>query len=184
MLLPRLTKSATILLVFLLAGLRIAGAQSPGENVLSVAHAARATVNRYTAERLRKEFQLRERTTATPWSAGTAMTFRGPLLKDILARNALTTPNGIEVRASNDFVSKISTDEIDRFAPILALEKQCNDDDRASGLCMPDQTYRPLSLEDGGPFYLIWPLNELPQSYVPGRNAIWVWFVVAICPVP
>lgn len=136
-------------------------------------------VRTYTRQQLRKEFTPRERNTDTPWSAGTTVGFRGPFLKDILARNSLVG-GSFEIGAANNFVAKISSSEIERYAPILATEKKCTDEDRQSGACSPSQTYRLLSIDDGGPLYLIWPLHDLPPRYLPSRNAIWVWFVVSV----
>ena len=45
---------------------------------------------------------------------------------------------------------------------MVAIEQQCVEEDRTSGLCKDGQLYRPLSIDDGGPFYLVWPLQELP----------------------
>jgi hypothetical protein len=172
------------LLVFLLMGSPAANGQVSDADSLKVESAAGQTQATYTIEQLRQDFHVHQRTTATPWSpADTAISFRGPLLRDILAKNKLFEASEYEIRAYNDFVSKITHEEITRFSPILAMEQQCQDEDRTSGLCSSGQVYRPLSIDDGGPFYLVWPLEDLPPSYVPGRNSIWVWFVTAIRPV-
>lgn len=65
---------------------------------------------------------------------------------------------------------------------MVAIEQQCAEEDRASGLCKDGQLYRPLSIDDGGPFYLVWPLDDLPSSYILSRKSIWVWFVVNVRP--
>ncbi|WP_139202538.1 hypothetical protein [Phyllobacterium sp. YR620] len=136
-------------------------------------------VRSYTLDQLREEFTPRERTTETPWSLGVPAGFRGPFLKDILARNSLLG-GSFEISAADSFVAKISSEEIERYAPILATEKKCTDEDKHSGACSPGQTYRRMSIDDGGPLYLIWPLHDLPPRYLPSRNAIWVWFVISI----
>ncbi len=170
--------------VLLMTAFSGANAQAPDPDILKVEHASGERPSTYTIEQLRNDFPQHERTTGTPWSpTGATISFHGPLLSDILAKNGLADATEVELRAYNDFVSKITSDEISRFSPILAIEQQCQDEDRTSGLCSNDQLYRPLSIDDGGPFYLVWPLKDLPPSYVPGRNSIWVWFVAVIRPV-
>ncbi|WP_114433092.1 hypothetical protein [Phyllobacterium bourgognense] len=159
-----------------------AKAQAPDPETLTIGRGTGTTELVYTIDQLRDEFTLHERVTATPWSGQKVISFRGPMLKDILAKNNISGANEFEVQAYNDFLARVTAVEIDAYAPILALEQQCVDADRVSGLCSADQTYRPLSVEDGGPLYLIWPLKDLPPSYVIGRKSIWVWFVVAIRP--
>lgn len=176
------TSTATLAIVFTL-GIGVARAQSPNPDILAIERETGKVVATYASEGLRKEFVLQGRTTATPWSKGGQTTsFRGPLLKDILAKNGIAGAKEFEILAYNDFVSSISDSEIDAYSPILAIEQQCVEEDRTDGLCAAGQSYRPLSDDDGGPFYLIWPLKDLPPSYIPGRNSIWVWFVVAIRP--
>ncbi|MBZ9654323.1 hypothetical protein [Phyllobacterium lublinensis] len=132
---------------------------------------------------MRKDFSLQQRITATPWSGKETTEFRGPLLKDILARNNIAGARELEIRAYNDFMARISAAAIEDYSPILAIEQRCTEDDRNQSLCEPNQTFRSLSIDDGGPFYLVWPLTDLPASYVPGRNSIWVWFVVKVRPI-
>jgi hypothetical protein len=160
-----------------------AQAQAPDPDTLTIEDTAGKATATYTIESLRKEYVLQERTTATPWSGLGTIEFRGPLLKDILAKNGIAGAREFEVLAYNDFISRISAVEIDAYSPILAIEQRCTDEDRSRSLCEANQTYRPLSVDDGGPFYLVWPLKNRPRNYVPGRNAIWVWFVVKVRPI-
>jgi hypothetical protein len=161
----------------------IANAQAPDPDSLTIEGTAGQRLGSYSMQKLRKEFPLHDITTATPWSkSDDELHYRGPLLKDILARNGISGASEFEILAYNDFVSNISGNEIETYAPILAIEQECRDADRADGICAAGQEFRPLSVEDGGPFYLIWPLEKLPPAYVPGRNSIWVWFVVTIRP--
>jgi hypothetical protein len=110
--------------------------------------------------------------------------FRGPFVKDVLARHAMTGPSAVQFIAYDNFVSEIRMEEINAYMPILAIERECLADDRSKGVCAADQEYRPLSTKDSGPIFIVWPFEKLPTSYVPARNSIWVWFVVAIRPIP
>ncbi|MBB3144996.1 hypothetical protein FHS21_001397 [Phyllobacterium trifolii] len=171
-----------ILWLALLGHPTIARSQSPDPNILTIEQATGKTAT-YTEKQLRSGFDLHERTTATPWSKkGQKTIFRGPLLKDILARSHLADVKEFEVVAYNDFIARVTSKEIDAFSPMVAIEQQCAEEDRASGLCKDGQLYRPLSIDDGGPFYLVWPLDDLPSSYILSRKSIWVWFVVNVRP--
>jgi hypothetical protein len=166
----------------LITGLLFAGsaaAQAPDPDSLTIRGMGKAQTV-YSINQLRNEFTLRERVTATPWSGKKTISFRGPLLKDILSRNNVSGAREFEVQAYNDFMARVTAAEIDTYSPILALEQKCVDEDRSNGLCSAGQSYRPLSVDDGGPLYLIWPLQDLPEAYVLGRKSIWVWFVVAV----
>ena len=171
-----------ILWLALLVNSTIARSQSPDPDILTIEQASGKTAT-YTEEQLRSRFDLQERTTATPWSKkGQRTSFRGPLLKDILAKSDLADVKEFEIVAYNDFIARVTNKEIDTFSPIMAIEQQCVEEDRTSGLCKAGQLYRPLSIDDGGPFYLVWPLNDLPSSYILSRKSIWVWFVVNVRP--
>lgn len=150
---------------------------------LSVENERGDVLDTYTVEGLMAEFSLHTRTTQTPWSrAGEEIGYRGPYLSDILKRRGLADHSAIQVVGYNNFITEISLDEIETYAPILAIEQQCSEADRDHGLCGADQEYRRISLRESGPMFIVWPLKELPRSYVPARNSIWVWFVVALRP--
>ncbi|WP_407866658.1 hypothetical protein [Phyllobacterium phragmitis] len=134
----------------------------------------------YTVEELKRAFPTHERDTPTPWMPrDQTIGFRGPYLNDLL-KKYLPGETSVEIIAYNGFSSILMRDEIEKYNPILAIERRCDDQDRKRGLCSAEQIYRPLQLDDGGPLFLVWPLDELPASYIPARNAIWVWFVVAV----
>lgn len=174
---------AAALVTAAMFGFCVAHAQAPDPDSLTIEATAGQPLASYTGQQLRKDFTLHDITTATPWSkGGETLHYRGPLLKDILARSGISNAREFEILAYNDFISNVSGAEIDTYAPILAIEQECRDNDRVDGLCAVGQAFRPLSVEDGGPFYLIWPLEKLPPAYVPARNSIWVWFVVTIRP--
>jgi len=74
------------------------------------------------------------------------MVFKGPALADVLAQ-AGATGGDLTLLASDDYKSEITSDEIEAFNPILAIEKD--------GVRMaPD---------DFGPFYVMWPFKENPE---------------------
>ena len=156
----------------------------PDPHILTIEQKAGLALRTYDADQLRHVFPLQERTTATPWSDGQTRSYRGPLLKDILARSDIAGARTFEISAFNGFISIITGEEIDAYSPIVAIEQECDEEDRTNGPCKASQTYRPLTVEDGGPFYLIWRLKDLPSTYVFGRKSIWVWFVVAVRPSP
>jgi len=153
--------------------------------LLSVEAAPGKVLATYTVDQLKKEFPLQSLTTQTPWTKdGQTIRFRGPFVKDVLARHGMAGQAAVQFIAYDSFVSEIRTEEIDAYAPILAIERECSDADRSKGVCDAGQEYRPLSTKESGPIFIVWPLEKLPAAYVPARNSIWVWFVVAVRPVP
>lgn len=172
----------------MLAGLPSARAAPVGyedTQVLRIESAPGQAVATYGPEQLKHDFPLRVIEIRTPWTGeGEKIRYRGPDLKDVLARNGLNSAPSIEVFAYNDFITTIRMDEIDEYEPILAMERACSAEDRRTGRCRDGEEYTALRLEDAGPYYIVWPFEQLPGSYVFGRNSIWVWFVVALRPAP
>ncbi|PSH60892.1 hypothetical protein [Phyllobacterium sophorae] len=150
---------------------------------ISIENKAGDKLATYAFDQLKQDFPQHEIDTETPWSkAGEKFTFRGPFLKDVVAKNKIDGRDGVEVTAFDNFITKITNEEITAYAPIVAIERSCSDADRSSGACTEGQDFKPLSLDDGGPYYIVWPLDQLPKSYVPARNSIWVWFAVKLRP--
>lgn len=150
----------------------------------SVEEAPGKVLATYSVDQLKTEFPIQILETQTPWTkSGEKIVFRGPLIKDVLARHEITGQAAVRFTAYDNFVSEIRMEEIDAYAPILAIERQCSADDRQLGICAADQEYRPLSTKESGPIFIVWPFEKLPPFYVPARNSIWVWFVVAVRPV-
>ncbi|KXF77151.1 hypothetical protein ATN84_25470 [Paramesorhizobium deserti] len=167
-------------IIALMSQIPAASAQHDDPSTLMIEKAPGKVLMSYTVEELKRAFPIHERVTPTPWmSRDQKIEFRGPYLKDLLTKY-LPYATSIEILAYNGFSSILKREEIDSYKPILAIERRCDDNDRKRGSCTADQDYRPLQLEDGGPMFLVWPLDELPPSYIPARNAIWVWFVVAV----
>ncbi|MGL4963637.1 MAG: hypothetical protein ACRC67_20580 [Inquilinus sp.] len=158
-----------------------AGYEDP--HILRVESSPGQAIASYTPEQIKTAFPQRVIETGTPWSeAGETIRYRGPDLKDVLARSGLGESASIEVFAYDDFITTIHMDEIKDYEPILAIERGCSTADHKNGRCADGQEFRPLDLADSGPYSIIWPLDQLPKSYTAGRNAIWVWFVVALRP--
>lgn len=180
---PAMAAAAAMLAALLVGAAQAAPAGHDDPQVLRIEDAAGQPTTTYGLERLKRDFPQRELDTRTPWTAaGESIRYRGPELKDVLAGNGLGDVPSIEASAYDDFVTTIRMDEIDTYKPILALERACSADDHKAGRCKDGEDFRPLTLDDSGPYSIIWPYDQLPSSYVPGRNSIWVWFVTALRP--
>lgn len=151
-------------------------------NVLAIEKAPSVAIANYTPQLVKRSFTMHELETATPWTDGELIRFRGPRLKDILTKYDLEGELRIEVFAFDEFVTQIKMQEIEDYNPILAIERACTPKDRTNGHCTKEQDFMPLPMKDAGPFFIVWPIEKLPDSYVPARNSIWVWFVVALRP--
>lgn len=167
----------------LMAGLL--GVASPAwasdPTVLTVKPDGSGPATSYTADQLQSSYSIVTLKTETPWTAkAETITYRGPLLMDVLKQHKLDGDVSIEASAYNEFRSKIKMDEVRQYHPVLAYERACTKPDRDNGRCTPGQEFTRLTLDDSGPFFIVWPQDKLPPSYVPARNAIWVWFVVSI----
>jgi len=137
----------------------------------------------FTYEQLRTAFPQHEMETVTPWSkGGAALRYRGPAMLDVLARSGLPDTATIKFGAYDGFKAYVETDEINTYKPILALEIACSPKIIAQNTCATTGDFRPLTLEEHGPFLLMWPLAQMPSYYSPQRNSIWVWFVTSIQP--
>lgn len=167
--------------ISLVASTAIGAEKDPG--ILQVLSSSGETLASYRYEDFRSRFPERELATRTPWTVEAQPTvYRGPALKDVLVKAGLGKASAIRVIAYNDFQAVLTLDEIDEYHPILAIERACTPKDREAGSCSADQQYKPLDLDDTGPFSIIWPYDELPQSATVGRNFIWVWFVTTLRP--
>ena len=84
--------------------------------------------------------------TEQPTSFPQPMKFKGPSLTDVL-KLAGATGGDITLSAADDYKVDITADEMKKFNPILAIEKD--------GVRMaPD---------DFGPFFVMWPFKEKPE---------------------
>jgi hypothetical protein len=98
-----------------------------------------------------------------PTSFPAAMSFKGPLLADVL-KLAGATNGDITLSAADDYKVDITADEMKTYNPILAIEKD--------GVRMaPD---------DFGPFFVMWPFKEKPEIDNEAFQAKAIWSVVKI----
>ena len=165
-----------------LASMAVAAYTDP--SVLTIEGDQRTVSDRYPVERLRSDFDNVEIETRTPWTKeGETIKFRGPRIADVLRRHGLQGDKSVQFIAYDNFTSEILLEEIQSYQPIFAIDRACVSADVRAGRCKSDQEFTPLSPEEQGPIFLVWPYDQLPAEYVPARNSIWVWFVVAVRPV-
>ena len=101
--------------------------------------------------------------TEQPTSFPQPMKFKGPSLADVLAL-AGATGGDVTLSAADDYKVDITADEMKKFNPILAIEKD--------GVRMaPD---------DFGPFFVMWPFKEKPEIDIEAYQAKAIWSVVKI----
>lgn len=168
--------------ITILAASASKGADDDAQSIV-VYGADKQVLRTFTYEQLRTAFPQREMETITPWSkGGAALRYRGPSMTDVLAQSGLPSLSTIKFGAYDGFKAYVKTEEIDTYKPILALEIACSPKVTAQNACSDPGDFRPLTLEEHGPFLLMWPLNEMPSYYSPQRNSIWVWFVTSIQP--
>ena len=101
--------------------------------------------------------------TEQPTSFPQPIKFKGPSLTDVL-KLAGATGGNITLSAADDYKVDITADDITKFNPILAIEKD--------GVRMaPD---------DFGPFFVMWPFKEKPEIDIEAYQAKAIWSVVKI----
>jgi hypothetical protein len=98
-----------------------------------------------------------------PTSFPAMINFKGPLLSDAL-KLAGATVGDVTLTAADDYTVDIRADEMAKYNPILAIEKD--------GVRMaPD---------DFGPFFVMWPFKEKPEIDNEAFQAKAIWTVVKI----
>jgi hypothetical protein len=101
--------------------------------------------------------------TEQPTSFPEPLKFKGPSLAEVL-KLAGATGGDITVSAADDYKVDITADDMAKFDPILAIEKD--------GVRMaPD---------DFGPFFVMWPFKETPEIDIEAYQAKAIWSVVKI----
>jgi hypothetical protein len=151
-------------------------------NVLAVEKEAGKPIATYTVQELSKTFPAKVLETNTPWTNGVKVRYRGVPLKEVLSKHGLSDAKGIDGIALDDYQAKLETKEINDYDPIIATEIGCSDTDRSSAVCTTGQEFRPLTDADRGPYYVVWPYEQLPNASDPGDNSRWIWFLVALRP--
>jgi hypothetical protein len=101
--------------------------------------------------------------TEQPTSFPQPMVFKGPSLAEVLTL-AGATGGDITVSAADDYTVDITADEMKRYDPILAIEKD--------GVRM--------ALDDFGPFFVMWPFRKNPEIDNETYQAKAIWSVVKI----
>jgi hypothetical protein len=138
----------------------------------------------YDLETIKRDFPISERVTRTPWTKeGQMIKFRGVFISDLLAKNGVSDYSAIEVHADDGFLARVPKEDIDNYEPMIAYERECTAADRSSGLCDADDAFRQIDIEESGPYFVVWPYSDLPSSYIPARNNLWVWWVISLRPV-
>lgn len=171
---------AILLSTMLLPG-NVVRAAFSDPTILTIEDERHNAPDQYTVAKLRSRYKNVEIETRTPWSkAGEVATFRGPRIGDVLREHGLDLEKSVQFIAYDNFTSEITLKEIETYNPIFAIDRACLESDRASGRCAPEQVFTPLSPEEQGPIFLVWPYEDLPTAYNPARNSIWVWFVIAV----
>ncbi|RTM10917.1 MAG: hypothetical protein EKK31_01240 [Hyphomicrobiales bacterium] len=152
--------------------------------VLTIEGQQQHPLEQYSVDHLRSDFENVVVETRTPWTKeGEQIKYRGPHILDVLRKHGLDGADSIQFVAFDNFVSEIMLSEIKAYGPIFAIDRACQDADRKRGRCKTGQEFTALTKEEQGPIFLVWPYDQLPSDYVPARNSIWVWFVVAVRPL-
>ena len=101
--------------------------------------------------------------TEQPTSFPQPLKFKGPSLAEVL-KLAGATGGDITLSATDDYKVDITADDMTKYEPILAIEKD--------GVRMaPD---------DFGPFFVMWPFKEKPEIDMEAYQAKAIWSVVKI----
>jgi hypothetical protein len=161
-----LRRGAAVLAAALLLAAGMAGGTSragAGEPALVLSRGAGAETVEFTLEELAA---LPQRTVVTrnEFSDG-PVSYRGPLVRDVLAHLGLDEAEAVRFVAANDYAVEIPTADFRRYAAILAME--------ADGT--------PLSRRDKGPLWLMYPISDHGELQGnPVYNARLIWQVVRI----
>lgn len=92
------------------------------------------------------------------------VSYRGPLMRDVLAHLALDRSATIRLTAANDYYVDIPTSDFRRYNVILALE--------ADG--------KRLSRREKGPLWVMYPISDHSELRDPVFNTRLIWQVVRI----
>jgi hypothetical protein len=158
----RAVSRACRLLLFIGVTILVPAAAAPAEVALRLVSAGRSEVRELTLAELAAFPQVAVRT-ENEFSDG-LITYRGPLVRDVLAELGLERLRAVRFVAANDYYVDIPTSDFARYDVILAME--------ADG--------KPLSRRDKGPLWLMYPISD----HEPLRNPIYlrrlIWQVVQI----
>ncbi len=92
------------------------------------------------------------------------VSYRGPLVRDVLAYLGMDSAETVRVFAANDYYVDIPTSDFRRYNVILALEE--------NGVR--------LSRREKGPVWVMYPISDHPELRDPVYNTRLIWQVVRI----
>jgi hypothetical protein len=95
------------------------------------------------------------------------VTYRGPLMRDLLEQFGLDQVDAVRLTAANDYFVDIPTGDFRTYDAILAMQ--------ADG--------KPLSRRDKGPLWLMYPLSDHAELNDPVYFRRLIWQVVRIEPL-
>ena len=157
--------SKAALAITLLFGLMCAVGPASAQDVLLVIKndtVPEAPTLKFTYEDLKKLPQV-SITTHTEFTDG-AVTFVGPLAREVLGKLPAGTAKTAHMVAANDYSHDIALHEFTDYDVILALE--------ANG--------KRLSLRDKGPIWVMYPIDQHQELQDPATNARLVWQLTEI----
>lgn len=92
------------------------------------------------------------------------VSYRGPLVRDVLAHLGLDQTETVRITAANDYYVDIPTSDFRRYSVVLAIE--------ADG--------KRLSRREKGPIWVMYPISDHPELRDPVYNTRLIWQVVRI----
>lgn len=144
--------------------------------VLTVKNTSNTVIMQYSMTDLALQFPHHRIKTQTPWTNGKDRVYRGAPLLDILKQCGIENATSIEGLAQNEFSAKISIADVKSFNPIIATEVACTTIEAETGKCNKG-SFRPLTIQDFGPLFVVWPFDAMPSSADPHDHSHWIWFV-------
>jgi hypothetical protein len=156
-------RAALALAVVLLAGLGAVPVSMAQDAALTLTRGAGAGESlEFTLEAL-AELPQTTIVTVNEFSDG-PVTYRGPLIRDVLAHLGLDQAETVRFTAANDYYVDIPTSDFRRYNVILAIEADGNR----------------LSRREKGPIWVMYPISDHPELQDPVYNTRLIWQVVRI----
>lgn len=151
-----------IMLVMLLAGVSATGLSADDAALTLSRGAGNVEILEFTLEELEALPQVKI-VTENEFSDG-VVTYRGPLVRDVLESLALDGVETVRFTAANDYSIEIPTSDFRRYDVILAMEADGNR----------------LSRRERGPLWLMYPISDNPELRDRIYNDRLIWQVVRI----
>jgi hypothetical protein len=156
-------RAALALAVVLLAGLGAVPVSMAQDAALTLTRGASGADSlEFTLEAL-AELPQTTIVTENEFSDG-PVTYRGPLIRDVLAHLGLDQAETVRFTAANDYYVDIPTSDFRRYNVILAIEADGNR----------------LSRREKGPIWVMYPISDHPELQDPVYNTRLIWQVVRI----